>query len=197
MPRAWHSLAISFRSSMVKALALCERMFSRPMPKYTESAPAFMAAAKLSRDPTGAIISKSERCIGLVLAGDWPRFVIQAAKVAKILETKGCHGKDFSHFGERKSCFWRKNGQVSCFFHKNASASVPSPLAGRCLKRLGILPHRNAFIFRLQAISLSWTHSHAAGKNRWFVGVHGAERAFFCHLPVVKPVQFVKKSTKT
>jgi len=34
-------------------------MFSVPMPKYTESAPAWIAAAKESREPTGAIISKS------------------------------------------------------------------------------------------------------------------------------------------
>ena len=47
---------------MVKALALWARMLSLPMPKYTEFAPALMAAARLSRDPTGAIISKSERC---------------------------------------------------------------------------------------------------------------------------------------
>jgi hypothetical protein len=31
------------------------------MPKYTEFAPAWIAAAKLSLDPTGAMISKSSR----------------------------------------------------------------------------------------------------------------------------------------
>ena len=44
---------------MVKWLAECERMFSCSTPKYTESAPAFSAAANESRLPTGAMISKS------------------------------------------------------------------------------------------------------------------------------------------
>ena len=59
MPCSRHVSAISFRSSRVKADADPDRMFSRPTPKYTESAPAWMAAARLSRLPTGAIISKS------------------------------------------------------------------------------------------------------------------------------------------
>ena len=41
-------------------MAEWDRMFNCPMPKYTELAPACMAAAKLSREPTGAIISKSD-----------------------------------------------------------------------------------------------------------------------------------------
>ena len=52
---------------MVNALALWLRMFNFPMPKYIELAPAFKAAAKLSRLPTGAIISKSERFMGAKL----------------------------------------------------------------------------------------------------------------------------------
>jgi hypothetical protein len=46
---------------MPKALAEWERILSFPMPKYTEFAPAWIAAAKLSLDPTGAMISKSSR----------------------------------------------------------------------------------------------------------------------------------------
>ena len=60
MPCSEQMEAISLRSSMVKWLAEWERMFSCPMPKYTESAPALMAAASDSREPTGAIISKSD-----------------------------------------------------------------------------------------------------------------------------------------
>ena len=44
---------------MVKWFAECERMFNCPIPKYTESAPELIAAARDSREPTGAIISKS------------------------------------------------------------------------------------------------------------------------------------------
>ena len=67
-PCSRHVAAMSRRSSMVKWLAECDRMFSCSTPKYTESAPAFNAAANESRLPTGAIISKSfisiilERC---------------------------------------------------------------------------------------------------------------------------------------
>jgi hypothetical protein len=42
-------------------LAEWERIFSCPIPKYTESAPALIAAARLSLEPTGAIISNSSR----------------------------------------------------------------------------------------------------------------------------------------
>ena len=44
---------------MVNVLAECARMFRFSMPKYMESAPALMAAANDSREPTGAMISKS------------------------------------------------------------------------------------------------------------------------------------------
>ncbi len=40
-------------------LITAEGFSTAPMPKYTEPAPACMAAARLSREPTGAIISKS------------------------------------------------------------------------------------------------------------------------------------------
>lgn len=42
-----------------KWLAEWDRMFNLPIPKYTESAPACMAAASDSREPTGAITSNS------------------------------------------------------------------------------------------------------------------------------------------
>jgi len=50
---------MSCKSLTVNALAECARMFRRPMPKYTLSAPALSAAARLSRLPTGAMISMS------------------------------------------------------------------------------------------------------------------------------------------
>ena len=50
---------MSRRSAVVNVEAECARMFSRSMPKYTESAPACMAAASDSCEPTGAMISKS------------------------------------------------------------------------------------------------------------------------------------------
>ena len=59
MPCLSHVAAISRKSSMVKWLAEWERMFSCPMPKYTEPAPALMAAASDYREPTGAMISNS------------------------------------------------------------------------------------------------------------------------------------------
>ncbi len=58
--------AISFRSSMVKVVAEWALILSFSMPKYMESAPALMAAARLSLEPTGAIISYSF-CIILVV----------------------------------------------------------------------------------------------------------------------------------
>jgi hypothetical protein len=48
---------------MVKVLAERARMFRLAMPKYMELAPALMAAASDSREPTGAIISKSSGCL--------------------------------------------------------------------------------------------------------------------------------------
>ena len=59
IPSAAHVAAISRRSSTVNVLAECALMLSRPMPKYTEPAPACIAACRLSRLPTGAMISKS------------------------------------------------------------------------------------------------------------------------------------------
>ena len=59
MPCSAHVAAMSRRSSVVNVLAEWARMFSRPTPKYTDPAPACMAACRLSRLPTGAIISKS------------------------------------------------------------------------------------------------------------------------------------------
>lgn len=53
--------AISSMSSAVKFALDRERMFRPPMPKYIASVPAARAAARDSRLPTGAMISKSER----------------------------------------------------------------------------------------------------------------------------------------
>src|SRR3712207_9477728 len=61
MPCSSHVRAISRRSSIVKVFAERARIFRFSMPKYMESAPSCMAAARDSREPTGAIISKSER----------------------------------------------------------------------------------------------------------------------------------------
>ena len=59
--------AISRRSFIEKALAECARIFKCSIPKYMEFAPACMAAARLSREPTGAIISKSSLLIIILL----------------------------------------------------------------------------------------------------------------------------------
>ena len=59
MPWSLHVAAMSRRSSTVKWLAECARIFSCSTPKYTESAPAWMAACSDSYEPTGAMISKS------------------------------------------------------------------------------------------------------------------------------------------
>ena len=87
MPCSEQMEAISLRSSMVKWLAEWERMLSCPMPKYTESAPALMAAASDSREPTGAIISKSDAFafmgakldIFFVISSLFPKFLDIAA----------------------------------------------------------------------------------------------------------------------
>jgi hypothetical protein len=62
-------------SSVVSDAADFTRMFSCSTPKYIESAPACIAACKLSHDPTGAIISifisakKSRKHMVLLSAG--------------------------------------------------------------------------------------------------------------------------------
>ena len=57
--RSLHSLTMFSMSSAVKFALERERMLSPSMPKYTASVPADKAAARDSRLPTGAIISKS------------------------------------------------------------------------------------------------------------------------------------------
>ena len=54
-----HILTISGRSSGAKLLAEWDLMFRFPTPKYTESAPPWIAAWRHSKFPAGAIISKS------------------------------------------------------------------------------------------------------------------------------------------